>query len=257
MLLWSVTLQSVPCGCGSDTNQDPGKYVNRKYVNTWPCALWIIMPAYLSLISHGYQAIFEETFECSHSNKCPKKASSTNQSFPWSISSCLAVGNPGLHIHLCAPGPRLAAIAELLLPSPGSIMLTYSPAQLFEMTEEELYTTYKGVYLPKVVHFRESLKYYEEFSFHPDDILIVTYPKSGTTWMQEIVPLIMSQGDPELVDTVPSWSRVPWLESGAFIHNLDQRPSPRVFITHFQYNMMSTGFLKVKPRVLSGTGRII
>uniref|UniRef100_A0A8C5AQY1 Sulfotransferase n=1 Tax=Gadus morhua TaxID=8049 RepID=A0A8C5AQY1_GADMO len=35
---------------------------------------------------------------------------------------------------------------------------------------------------------------------------------SGTTWMQEIVPLIISQGDPELVDTVPNWDRVPWLE---------------------------------------------
>jgi hypothetical protein len=77
MLLWSVTLQSVPCGCGGNTNPDPGKYVNRKYVNTWPYALWIIMPAYLSLISHGCQAIFEETFECSHSNRFPKKATST------------------------------------------------------------------------------------------------------------------------------------------------------------------------------------
>ena len=73
---------------------------------------------------------------------------------------------------------------------------------------------------------------------------------SGTTWMQEIVPLIISQGDPELVDTVPNWDRVPWLEeTRACDLNLDQRPSPRVFITHFQYNMMSTGFFKVKPRV--------
>uniref|UniRef100_A0A8C5CRX8 Sulfotransferase n=1 Tax=Gadus morhua TaxID=8049 RepID=A0A8C5CRX8_GADMO len=50
---------------------------------------------------------------------------------------------------------------------------------------------------------------------------------SGTTWMQEIVPLIISQGDPELVDTVPNWDRVPWLEeTRACDLNLDQRPSP-------------------------------
>uniref|UniRef100_A0A8C5BWR0 Sulfotransferase n=1 Tax=Gadus morhua TaxID=8049 RepID=A0A8C5BWR0_GADMO len=76
-------------------------------------------------------------------------------------------------------------------------------------------------------------------------------PKSRTTWMQEIVPLIISQGDPELVDTVPNWDRVPWLEeTRACDLNLDQRPSPRVFITHFKYDMMSTGFFKVKPRVI-------
>ncbi|TKS90187.1 Sulfotransferase family cytosolic 2B member 1 [Collichthys lucidus] len=34
----------------------------------------------------------------------------------------------------------------------------------------------------------------------------------GTTWMQEIVPLIMSGGDPASVETLPNWRRVPWME---------------------------------------------
>ncbi|CAL8284615.1 unnamed protein product [Merluccius merluccius] len=119
------------------------------------------------------------------------------------------------------------------------------------MTEAELYVVYKGVLMPKLVHTPASLKYYEDFSFRPDDILIVTYPKSGTTWMQEVVPLILSHGDPVVVDTVPNWDRVPWLEeTRACDLNLDQRPPPRIFTTHFHHAMMSSSFFTVKPRVI-------
>ncbi|XP_012670019.1 sulfotransferase family 2, cytosolic sulfotransferase 2 [Clupea harengus] len=119
------------------------------------------------------------------------------------------------------------------------------------MTEAELYSMYKGVYVPKVLHTPEGLKYYEEFNFRQDDILIVTYPKSGTTWMQEIVPLIQSEGDLTPVETIPNWDRVPWLEEHrANVLNLDERPSPRIFATHYHYHMMPDSFFKVKPKVL-------
>ncbi|KAJ8363870.1 hypothetical protein SKAU_G00127010 [Synaphobranchus kaupii] len=119
------------------------------------------------------------------------------------------------------------------------------------MTEAELYSQYKGVYLPKIAHSPESLKYFEEFTFRTDDIIIVTYPKSGTTWMQEIVPLIQNEGDMASVLTLPNWDRVPWLEETRALElNLDQRPSPRIFVSHFQYSMMPKSFYKVKPKVI-------
>ncbi|XP_072229494.1 sulfotransferase 2B1-like isoform X1 [Leuresthes tenuis] len=119
------------------------------------------------------------------------------------------------------------------------------------MTEAELYMPYKGVYLPSVIHSPESLKYYEEFTFRPDDIVTVTYPKSGTTWMKEIIPLITSGGDPKSVETLHNWDRVPFLEEvRAPILNLEERPSPRMFSTHFHYSMMPPSFFEVKPKVI-------
>ncbi len=68
--------------------------------------------------------------------------------------------------------------------------------------------------------------------------------------MQEVVPLIVSEGDLTPVLTVPNWDRVPWLEEHrAMLLNLEQRPSPRVFATHFHHYMMNESYFKTKPRV--------
>ncbi|KAL7372431.1 hypothetical protein ABVT39_016315 [Epinephelus coioides] len=76
--------------------------------------------------------------------------------------------------------------------------------------------------------------------------------RKGTTWMQEIVPLIVSGGDPASVETLPNWDRVPWLEHYRnSSRNLQEKPSPRMFTTHVQYNMMPPSFFEVKPRVIN------
>ncbi|XP_023805141.1 sulfotransferase family cytosolic 2B member 1-like [Oryzias latipes] len=119
------------------------------------------------------------------------------------------------------------------------------------MTEADLYFLYRGVYVPKLIHTEASLDYFQNFTFRPQDVLIVTYPKSGTTWMQEVVPLIVSGGDPASVETIPNWDRVPWLEEvRASILNLEGRPSPRMLTTHFHYSMMPPSFFKAKPKVI-------
>lgn len=44
------------------------------------------------------------------------------------------------------------------------------------------------------------------------DVIICSYPKSGTTWVSEIVSLLLSGGDLGKVEEKPLHERVPWLE---------------------------------------------
>ena len=45
-------------------------------------------------------------------------------------------------------------------------------------------------------HFDSTI--WNDLQFRDDDIVISTYAKSGTTWMQQIVAQMMFGGDPEL-----------------------------------------------------------
>jgi aryl sulfotransferase len=49
---------------------------------------------------------------------------------------------------------------------------------------------------------------WDDFRFREDDIVIATYPKAGTTWMQQIVAQLLFDGDPAIVVGRLS----PWVE---------------------------------------------
>ena len=55
-------------------------------------------------------------------------------------------------------------------------------------------------------HFDSTI--WNDFRFRDDDIVIATYAKSGTTWVQQIVAQLIAGGDPEL----PVAEMSPWLD---------------------------------------------
>ncbi|XP_035275080.1 sulfotransferase 2B1-like isoform X4 [Anguilla anguilla] len=115
---------------------------------------------------------------------------------------------------------------------------------------DEKYVHFNGYLLPKETHSAESLKYAAEFQVHDDDVFAVTYPKSGTTWMQEILPPILNGGDLTPVQTIPNWDRVPWLEETRAALVLGDRPPPRAMVSHLPYHLMPPSFYTSKAKVI-------
>ena len=86
----------------------------------------------------------------------------------------------------------------------------------------------------------------------PDDVWVVTYPKCGTTWTQQIVRLIINKGKD---DGLKIDEAVPWPEGFANIPaigytycvDIDKLASPRAFKSHFPYEMMPCGLPSTTP----------
>lgn len=85
---------------------------------------------------------------------------------------------------------------------------------------------------------REILQYRVGFRPRPDDIFIVTYPKSGTTWTQMLLVQLLWEDGAEF-DHISQ--RSPYLEDvlrGGRLDVLERMPSPRLIKTHMPYWML-------------------
>ncbi|XP_053308349.1 3-beta-hydroxysteroid sulfotransferase-like [Spea bombifrons] len=119
------------------------------------------------------------------------------------------------------------------------------------LTISRKYMEFNGMRLPAVIHNEESLTYaWKEFQTRDDDVINITYPKSGTTWIQEILSLVYSNGDPTPVTTELSWDRVPWIEQHQARSKLENRPSPRLITTHLPVQFFPESFFKTNAKAI-------
>ena len=79
----------------------------------------------------------------------------------------------------------------------------------------------------------------EAFVPRSDDIFIVTYPRSGTTWMQMILYQLTTEGAMDFphITKVSPWFERSLKEATAY----DALPSPRVFKSHLSYRKIPKG----------------
>lgn len=96
----------------------------------------------------------------------------------------------------------------------------------------------------------------ENFQASKEDLLIATYPKSGTTWIQEVVDQILNVGDAEKCKRAPTQVRMPFLEMvptdgvpiGLTI--LETMDPPRVIKTHLPIQLVPQSFWEAGCKVI-------
>lgn len=109
-----------------------------------------------------------------------------------------------------------------------------------------------GVVFPPGTITQQRMDEMKDLPLRPDDLLIVTYPKSGTTWVQQIVKLIANDGkeDGKTIDEA-----IPFLEALCagpehYVRDrvkVSEMPSPRYFKSHTPYHLMPGGLPHTTP----------
>ncbi|XP_044983891.1 cytosolic sulfotransferase 7-like [Hordeum vulgare subsp. vulgare] len=125
---------------------------------------------------------------------------------------------------------------------------------------------YAGFWLPEVTLARGLPAARDRFAPRPDDVLLASFPKSGTTWLKALAfATVRRAAHPPSSHDHPLRRRsphdcVPFLEISlaladdmdAAAADLDALPSPRVLATHLPFSL-----LPVPGRLAAAAGRIV
>lgn len=112
----------------------------------------------------------------------------------------------------------------------------------------------RGILL--MCHIADNFEQIWAFNPHPTDLLIATYPKAGTTWTQEIVDLLLHNGDAEACKRAPTPVRSPFLEIFApkpipsGLDLLKKMDPPRMIKTHLPFQLVPLGFWENKCKTI-------
>ncbi|XP_053566787.1 amine sulfotransferase [Bombina bombina] len=109
---------------------------------------------------------------------------------------------------------------------------------------------HEGVYFQRDLATPESIDAVGHFEIRESDVFLVTYPKSGTIWTQQILSLIFNEGHRSGTEAIKNADRAPWIEYNVYNMDYDKRPSPRLFSSHLPHYLMPRDMRNRKGKVI-------
>ncbi|ELU09282.1 hypothetical protein CAPTEDRAFT_151859 [Capitella teleta] len=111
---------------------------------------------------------------------------------------------------------------------------------------------HKGCWLPVVLFPDDQLlDDIWDFSLRTDDIIVCSFPKSGTTWLQEIVYLIMNDLDVQKAQSANIEARFPYIEYVyPGLKDLSKLKGQRLMKSHLPYHHLPHEVMEGKSKVL-------
>ncbi|XP_077343189.1 amine sulfotransferase-like [Lithobates pipiens] len=111
---------------------------------------------------------------------------------------------------------------------------------------------YKGFCFLKDMMPLEYIDSLQDFKIRDDDIFLITYPKSGTIWTQQILCLICSEGHRNGTEKINTDERIKWFECRTLNPDLDYNklPSPRMFLSHLSETFVPQELKNKKAKII-------
>ncbi|XP_010586824.1 amine sulfotransferase-like [Loxodonta africana] len=109
---------------------------------------------------------------------------------------------------------------------------------------------FKGYYFGRSFVDTDLLENLEDFEVRDEDVFLITYPKSGTIWTQQILSLIYFEEHRNRTTHVETINRMPFLEYNVHKADFLNRPSPRLFSSHLPYYLAPKGLKNKKAKIV-------
>uniref|UniRef100_A0A672GLL5 Sulfotransferase n=1 Tax=Salarias fasciatus TaxID=181472 RepID=A0A672GLL5_SALFA len=112
---------------------------------------------------------------------------------------------------------------------------------------------HRGFNLISGTHDPDDVDQIYDLEMRDSDVFVVTYPKSGTIWMQQIMLLLEAKGDVSTISKNKGDSNgdvMPWIELTGSREEFITAPSPRLRVTHLQYHFMPAALSRGKGKVI-------